>query len=374
MPTPKPLTAPQDVEEFHSAADIVAQVLIDLDLLSDSDAGSWPVKVASEPDQPDKVVTIYDTLGRVFPRSMADNRRLEYPGIQVRVRGPNPLVTHNKARQLATALDSINMVEVDLGTKTYIINTIVRSDHPIALGKVAPGKLNVFTINAMVSYRQKDTVAPLLLSAVIQADGQTMILTFDEPVTGFDEASKNGFNITAGFQGFQFKYQEGDGTDTITFFCDPEISSPVVKDTVLELDYSKTTGNVVDIEGNELDFINNSPVTNNSLYVTPPAIVWALTNPAGDQLRVVFSKAMTSLPIFDSCTIVNTTGSGPIDLTPQSGGGTNNFYYTISPIVKIGDVLTLTFTHNPFSPVTSTDGGVLPTTVDYPIDNMSTVP
>lgn len=137
----------------HSAADILAQALIDLDYVSELDSQTWPVKVASEPDLPERVVTIYDTVGRVFDRSSPDSKRLEYPGVQIRVRGQNPGITFQKARQLATALDSINQFGVYLDGAFYHINTVIRTSEPIALGKVPPGKLNVFTINALVSYK-----------------------------------------------------------------------------------------------------------------------------------------------------------------------------------------------------------------------------
>jgi hypothetical protein len=179
--------APADVEETHSAADIVCQALYGLGYLSNPETqptGVWPGFVDSEPDSPDKCVTIYDTAGRVFPRSTPDNYRVENPGIQIRVRAATYRTAFQKARQLATALDSINREVVDTGTYSYRINTIVRSSEPIRVGKESPtSKRSILTINAMVNFNQLPPY-PEIISITANLARTSITFLFNESVNG----------------------------------------------------------------------------------------------------------------------------------------------------------------------------------------------
>lgn len=145
------------MDEF-SQADVVLQALIELGLVEDSTSEDWSGFVGSEPDGPevpDNVITIFDTGGRVFPRSTPDSHRIEYPGVQVRIRSGLYTEGYTKARNIALALDGINYEIVEVEDNEYLIHTISRSTEVLSIGKESPtSKRSLFTINAMISYRK----------------------------------------------------------------------------------------------------------------------------------------------------------------------------------------------------------------------------
>ena len=147
----------------HSPADVVRNLLVDLGLgTTPSDAGSWPVYAAQEPNTPDSVITIYDTAGRKNGRTQVDGEVQEHHGIQIRVRDANHQDGYAKARAIAVALDeqvAAQGVVVDdivgTGQTTYVVWNVSRTTDVLSLGKETPtSKRNLFTINAVAALRQ----------------------------------------------------------------------------------------------------------------------------------------------------------------------------------------------------------------------------
>src|SRR5438132_8051410 len=105
----------------HSPADIISRLLIAVasDMLTDPSLvplQAWPCYVSREPDVPDDVVTIYDTMGRDDGQVMNDGELQEHPGIQIRIRATRPDIGYDKARTIATTLDKgiyANRITVD---------------------------------------------------------------------------------------------------------------------------------------------------------------------------------------------------------------------------------------------------------------------
>jgi hypothetical protein len=89
----------------HFPADIIRQLLIDLGVGLDITATDWPAFSQKEPDSPDNVITVFDTMGRDLGRTNPDSVRSERYGIQVRVRGGDIDATGVRARSIAMALD-----------------------------------------------------------------------------------------------------------------------------------------------------------------------------------------------------------------------------------------------------------------------------
>lgn len=138
----------------HSPAEIIRQLLIDLGVGTAS--GSWPVKFATEPDNPDNVITVYNAAGRSSGRVQNGGERQEHHGFQVRVRSTSESVGYVKARVIAVALDeNVLLTTVTVDSSTYRIQSISRTGDVISLGKNHPTtNLNLFTINALASLRQ----------------------------------------------------------------------------------------------------------------------------------------------------------------------------------------------------------------------------
>lgn len=147
---------PYPVPGEHSPADVVRQLLVDLGLCSDPGAGfAWPAYASAEPPAPDEAVTVYDTAGTSFGRSMATGARSENPGVQVRVRARDHRTGWAKARQIARLLDTGTLWRaVTVGTAAYCVQDFGRTSDVLALGKEVPNsKRSLFTVNGTLCYR-----------------------------------------------------------------------------------------------------------------------------------------------------------------------------------------------------------------------------
>jgi hypothetical protein len=159
---------------LHSAADVICQALIDLGICADAGVqpyGDWPAFVDNEPDGddiPDNVVTVYNTSGQAFPRTMVDLERIEYSGIQVRVRSENEVLGYRKAKQIAKALDKILDALVSIEGTDYHLHTIIRDSTILPLGKESEtSSRNLHTVNGIVNFNfVPPAVPPQYLSTV----------------------------------------------------------------------------------------------------------------------------------------------------------------------------------------------------------------
>lgn len=139
----------------HSAADIVGQLLVDLGL--GTRAGSWPVKVGSEPDKPDNVITTYVGPGVNNGRNQVDGVVSQLRGVQVRVRGSSHPTGFAKAETIAATLDqSVYDREVNVDGVRYLVRSLSRKGDLLSIGADAPGsERHLFTLNYLVDVKQK---------------------------------------------------------------------------------------------------------------------------------------------------------------------------------------------------------------------------
>lgn len=138
----------------HSPEDIVRHSLINNALGTlPSSSGSWPIGVATEPNSPGSVITVYGTDGVDQGRDMVEAIRTEKYGVQVRIRADTYTTCFGKARDIAEVMDStIYRESVTIGSSTYLIQAITRTGPPLYLGRDSPNtKRCVFVINATVS-------------------------------------------------------------------------------------------------------------------------------------------------------------------------------------------------------------------------------
>ena len=147
----------------HSQADIVAQLLIDLGFGTDPTLdGIWPIYVTEEPNSPDNVITVYDTVGTSDGRTQFDGEMQEHHGILIRVRSTTYPIGRTKARAIAVGLDetvlrdTVGVASVlGTGTAQYFVDSVSRKGDVISLGKESPNsKRTIFTINATVTLRE----------------------------------------------------------------------------------------------------------------------------------------------------------------------------------------------------------------------------
>lgn len=137
----------------HSPADVVQALLIALGLgttppTPPAAAGSWPVYVDGEPNSPDDVIVVTDTLGAQFGRQMHGTRD-EHHGVQVLVRSTTHAVGYTKARAIAVALDTEARKEsVTVGNSRYCVPEVTRTSDVLRLGKGPPtDRRSRFSIN-----------------------------------------------------------------------------------------------------------------------------------------------------------------------------------------------------------------------------------
>jgi len=141
----------------HSPQDVVRYLLIDNTqgtLPSDND--SWPIYTDNEPESPDNCVTIYGVESRDVGRRHVDGRRIEFHGIQVRVRSMGSQTGYIKARQIAVSLDEDVLRDtVTISGSVYLVHSVDRVGDVIRLGKEKPNSNRyIYTINAVSPLRQ----------------------------------------------------------------------------------------------------------------------------------------------------------------------------------------------------------------------------
>lgn len=168
---------------LHSPADILRQLLIDLELGTAyvDDATSWAVFASGEADMPDDCITVYDTEGRNHGREMVHGERQEHHGFQVRVRARNHAVGYLKARDIAVKLDQEVYQElVTVEEIQYLVHAVTRVGDVLPIGKDAPrSKRSLFTINGIVSLRVKTDIGALLQ---YDEDGLAILCEDDVPL------------------------------------------------------------------------------------------------------------------------------------------------------------------------------------------------
>ena len=90
----------------HSPADVLRYTLVSLGVGTlPSVNGNWPIFATNEPETPDELITLYDTMPWVRGRSQPDGEVQEHHGVQVRVRAGHPALGFKKCWEVAQALD-----------------------------------------------------------------------------------------------------------------------------------------------------------------------------------------------------------------------------------------------------------------------------
>lgn len=146
----------------HSPADIVRYTII-AHSLGTLHTGTgipedWTVFCDVEPDRPDRVITVYNTLGRKHKRTFPDSMTQEHYGILIRIRSNTPAEGYNKAAEIASVLDELVYQEsIIIGSSVYCLHSFNRVGGILALPKdtVTPTRRIIHTFNGLTSIRQQ---------------------------------------------------------------------------------------------------------------------------------------------------------------------------------------------------------------------------
>lgn len=146
----------------HSPADILRYLLIAHGIGTYPSGRSnpeWSIFVDNEPNSPDGVITVYNTIGRTLNRTQPDGQISEMHGIQVRVRSSLSDDGWAKIRTIAIELDEQTYQEtVTIGSATYCVHSFSRTGQIIPFpGKDAetPTKRSIHVFNGLLTVVQK---------------------------------------------------------------------------------------------------------------------------------------------------------------------------------------------------------------------------
>lgn len=144
----------------HSPSDIVAQLLINLGLVTNPTlVQSWPVFVGNEPTDPDNTITVFDYDGPNHGRTQPDGTMQGPQGIQIRVRSKIHTVGWTKADTICDRIQARTggcyKVDVTINGTRYHLHSFCNISQVIPIGKESPTSTRrVFVINCGVTIDQ----------------------------------------------------------------------------------------------------------------------------------------------------------------------------------------------------------------------------
>lgn len=119
----------------HLEADVIAQLIIDLNMGTESvDGGDWPVYVNSIGDQPHQAISVYTNDMPRQGRTHKDGKTQGLYGFYIRVRDETQQLAHSKMNELMMKFDSIIRKRVTVEDQNYEIQGINQLMTPAFLG------------------------------------------------------------------------------------------------------------------------------------------------------------------------------------------------------------------------------------------------
>lgn len=140
----------------HSPADVLRRLLVTLSHGTlPSAAGSWPISVAQEPDDPDDDMTLYDEVGRKDGRAMASGEVYEHHGVQLQLRAAKFTEGYAKVSSVVGALDQdAEGAGVTVDASSYVVYAVSRPGTVNYLGHEPESRRHVWTVSLLASIRQ----------------------------------------------------------------------------------------------------------------------------------------------------------------------------------------------------------------------------
>ena len=124
-------------------------------LVNDHTSSVWPCFIGFMPDDsnstPKERLCLYDT-GGITRSKLSNGVVVQYPSIQIMIKGAGYLETHQKLVTIRNKIDSYKYDYVKLGDNYYAILNAKRSSPILPLGKdMGTKRLFVFTLNYNIS-------------------------------------------------------------------------------------------------------------------------------------------------------------------------------------------------------------------------------
>ena len=142
--------------KVYSPADILVEYLLGAALGVDpSQEGDWTIQTGSQPQSPQRVITVTNTLGVKQGRVMAGGEVEDKPGFQLAVRAPDDHEASAKIWALAEAVDGIRRATVTLthreSSQSYRIDSVTRGSVISAGQEPQSQRRYLFTLNGTLT-------------------------------------------------------------------------------------------------------------------------------------------------------------------------------------------------------------------------------
>jgi uncharacterized repeat protein (TIGR02059 family) len=186
-----------------------------------------------------------------------------------------------------------------------------------------------------------DVTPPTIQSATVPTAGNSITLTFSEPVN-FGAGGNGGFALTASGGASAMTYASGAGTTSLVY----NLGRTIGYAETITLAYTQPGNGVEDAAGNDLASFSAFSVDNNVPNpgdVTPPVV----------QAREIPSNGLTLSLGFSEPVVFGAGGNGGFTLsasggaatlTYSSGASSSTLIYTISREIQQGETVTLSYT------------------------------
>lgn len=133
-----------------SPAVIVSYLLEQLNLVD-----GWAVRVSTEPEEPDDVITLFDTTPIIQGRLHRSGKTVQQFGIQIRLRSnQNYDVGYGKLMSISSALDQVKRQTVIIDGKTYLVHAFTHATGITPLREMETRQRLLFTLNLLTSIEE----------------------------------------------------------------------------------------------------------------------------------------------------------------------------------------------------------------------------
>lgn len=133
-----------------SPAVVVSYLLEKLNLVD-----GWAVRVSTEPEEPDDVITLFDTTPITQGRLHRSGKTVQQFGIQIRLRSNQDYdVGYGKLMSISSALDKVKRQTVIIDGKTYLVHAFTQVTGITPLREMETRQRLLFTLNLLTSIEE----------------------------------------------------------------------------------------------------------------------------------------------------------------------------------------------------------------------------
>lgn len=125
--------------------------------------GNWtdymPVYYSHLPDNPDEAAAVFDTVGELHGRDLANGETFENPGFHIQVRSSEVYrVGWEKINSFRALIDSVSNYKVKAGSQERVIRSLTRRTSCLYIGFDSSRRNRQFTVSGVAAIRDDDSV------------------------------------------------------------------------------------------------------------------------------------------------------------------------------------------------------------------------